>query len=347
MLDRFRTAGFELEGEPVEIRLPTQVHVSKSLKKAVNLNIYRNLHHHHLNKQKSNFHEEVKPLLRSLPSWEEIAIHYTIYAPTKQRLDTMNVGSVLDKYFSDTLVEAGKIPDDNYSHIRFVSFSFGGVSPRDGYATATIYPLKTKKETQMRIFMDESEVVAALVQSMTQKQMQDALTTFIKDTVGLNVTEVMITTDEEDGLSVEILAEAAGEAPKPKNKGGRPRGSKNKPKPAPKKEETPDVDGSGETGSGDDAAGGADASAADAADTGQEGKNGKDVPETDTPSDNDTADGDGETQTETEGKKRKNLFEDEDESSSSTSEKGDSSESSEADSAPAEKPVKRSSIFDA
>lgn len=218
MLDWPETAGFELSGEPVTIRLPTTVHVSKSTKKSLNLNIYRNLHHHHLNKQKINFHEEVKPLLRPLPHWDEIIIHYTIFAATNQRMDTMNVGSVLDKYFSDSLVESGKIPDDNYKHIRHVSFSFGGVSPRDGYAVATIYPVKTKKETQMRIIMEESEVVSALIQSMTQKQMEDALSSFVKESVGLNVSEVVITNDDEEGLTVEIIAEADGSTPKPKSK---------------------------------------------------------------------------------------------------------------------------------
>lgn len=338
MLDGLEIAGFELSGEPVTVRLPTSVHVSKSLKKAINLNVYRNLHHHHLNKQKTNFHEEVKPLLRTLKGWQEIAIHYTIFAPTKQRLDTMNVGSVLDKYFSDTLVEAGKLPDDNYNHIKHVSFSFGGVSPRDGYATATIYPLKTKEDTQVRIFMDESEVISALVQSMTQKQMEDALTSYIKDTVGLTVTEVVINSDEEDGLSVEIMAEAGTEAPKPKSRGGRPRGSKNKPKPAPKKEETPDVDGSAETGAGDGDSGGSDAPETGAADTGSE------KPES-------SSEEKAETQTEDsssgEGKKRKNLFEDEETQSSSTSGTGDSAEATSSDSEE-EKPVKKkSSIFDA
>jgi len=148
------------------VRIPTYVHISKKNQKAVNLNVYRNLHHHHLNTQKKNFADEVKPLLRGKPNAEQIWIHYTIYAPSNRRLDTMNIGSIADKYFSDTMVEAGKIPDDNTDHIVLSTFSFGGLSKMDGHAIATVHILDTQKEQKepenMRILLDQEDIQAAL-----------------------------------------------------------------------------------------------------------------------------------------------------------------------------------------
>lgn len=148
-------------GDVHEVRLPTYINVSKKTRKALNLNIYRNLHHHHLNKQKQNFHDEVKPLLGNIPRAEKIWIHYTIFAPRNGRLDTMNVGSIVDKYFSDTLVETKKIMDDHFGHVVLVSFSFGGVVKLDGHAIAKIHILE-QEESNMRILLDQDDIQTAL-----------------------------------------------------------------------------------------------------------------------------------------------------------------------------------------
>lgn len=205
-----------------DVRIPTYVLVSKTNKKAVNLNIYRNLHHHHANTQKKNFTDDVTPLLRNKPRAEKIWIHYTIFAPRNGRLDTMNVGSIADKYFSDTMVEAGKIPDDNQEHIVLSTFSFGGVCPMDGHAIATVNILK-EEPTDMRILLDQEDIQAALnayVKTLSIPNAEDA-------TVELEVSE--------DGIEAEVVI---GKAPV-KNKGGRPR-KKPGPKPASTKVEVAD-----------------------------------------------------------------------------------------------------------
>ncbi|ANJ20712.1 endoribonuclease RusA [Roseobacter phage RD-1410Ws-07] len=145
----------------------------------------------------------------------------------------MNVGSIVDKYFSDTLVNQGKLPDDNYDHIILSSFSFGGVCRMDGHAIATVNIL-TKEKTDMRILLDESDI-------------QNALNAYVKTLQLPNAeqAEVEITVTDDGEIEAEVIM---GEA-KPKNKGGRPRGSKTR-KPTPKKEEvTADVE---ETASGSD-----------------------------------------------------------------------------------------------
>ena len=232
-----------------QVRIPTYVHVSKKNQKAVNLNVYRNLHYHHLNIQKKNFADEVTPLLRDKPRAERVWIHYTIFAPRNGRLDTMNVGSIADKYFSDTMVEAGKIPDDNMDHIVLSTFSFGGVVPMDGHAIATVNILKKEPE-DMRILLDQEDIQAALnayVKTLSIPNAEDA-------SVDLSV--------EDDEIVAEINT---GKAPV-KNRGGRPR-KKPGPKPKNKSEDTDaeDTAAGSDEGSGTDSnSGGGDAETADA-----------------------------------------------------------------------------------
>lgn len=225
MIEELARRGFKVIGKPYEVRLPTYVNVSKTNKKAVNLNIYRNLHYHHLNTQKQNFEDEAMKLLAHVPRADMIAIHYTIYASRNGRLDTMNVGSIVDKYFSDTLVAAKKIPDDDRKHVVFNSFSFGGVSPLDGYAIAEIYILE--RSTPMRVLLDQSDI-------------EDALNVWVDNAgfpgangVELTVEGGKVTAEVtfDDGEDNEDEVQEDKPAPKRKGRGGRPRGSKNKPKP--------------------------------------------------------------------------------------------------------------------
>lgn len=205
----------DLVVDSYSVRIPTYVNVSKKTVKPVNLNVYRNLHHHHLNSQKKNFADEVKPLLKDKPRAEKVWIHYEIFASRNGRLDTMNVGSIADKYFSDALVEAGKLPDDNQDHIILSTFSFGGVRPMDGHAIATVNILEWETE-QMRILLDQDDIQAALNAYVKTLNFPNAETAEVELSI------------EDDEITAEVVM---GEV-KPKNKGGRPRK-----KPAPKKEE--------------------------------------------------------------------------------------------------------------
>lgn len=296
------------------VRIPTYVHVSKKNQKAVNLNVYRNLHHHHLNTQKKNFADEVKPLLRDKPRAERVWIHYTVFAPRNGRLDTMNVGSIVDKYFSDTMVEAGKIPDDNMDHIVLSTFSFGGVVPMDGHAITTVNILK-KEPDDMRILLDQEDIQAALnayVKTLSIPNAADA-------TVDLSV--------EDDEIVAEINT---GKAPV-KNRGGRPRKTTTTRKAPAKKQEDTDVEstatGSDEGDSTDSDTGGS-AETEDAAETGEKDSSEEAKPKTTTKA----------------GKSKKgNLFGEEETESS------DSATTTESDSPKPKtvvKPAKKSSIFD-
>lgn len=232
--------GFKVRGSH-ELRLPSYVNVSKKTTKACNLNVYRNLHHHHLNSQKKNFKDEVSKAVRALPRMDKIWIHYTVFAPTARTLDTMNVGSIVDKYFSDALTELGTIPDDNHKHIVYSSFSFGGISKLDGHVIATIYELEKEGDSDMRILLDQADI-------------QTALNTYVSS---LNIPNAENATVELSVEDDEIIAEVLMGEAKPKNKGGRPKGSRNKTKPAPKEEVVEDAEEStDDTGSGTDSGGG-------------------------------------------------------------------------------------------
>lgn len=109
------------------IVVPTSVMVTQKKKFYLNLNGYRNAHHHTLDKAKKTFAEIVKPRLVDLPSLAQIRISYWLFTGTEQRCDVANVCSIVDKFFSDCLTAEGKIPDDNYDFVPVVAYGWGGV----------------------------------------------------------------------------------------------------------------------------------------------------------------------------------------------------------------------------
>lgn len=305
---------FDQVVDSYQVRIPTYVHVSKKNKKAINLNVYRNLHHHHLNTQKKNFADEVKPLLRDKPKAERVWIHYTVFSPRNGRLDTMNVGSIADKYFSDTMVEAGKIPDDNMNHIVLSTFSFGGVVPMDGHAIATVNILNKESEN-MRIILDQEDI-------------QNALNTYVKTLNFPNAeqAEVELSIEDEDIVAEVIMGEA-----KPKNRGGRPRKTPTTTRKAPsKKQEDTDVES---TNSGSDEGNSTNSDTGRSAET-------TDAPEKGEENSSDEA----KSKTTTENKETQtgNLFGDEETKSSDSAK----TESDSPKSKTVVKPTKKSSIFD-
>jgi len=119
----------------IEFFIPTKILLKKSSKNkdvffTLNLNHYRNTHFMVLNTAKKNFtemillellsHKEIKPC-------SEIEIEYKLFIPNKRRMDVNNILTVVDKFFQDSLVEAGLIPDDSYIQIKKTIFSFGGI----------------------------------------------------------------------------------------------------------------------------------------------------------------------------------------------------------------------------
>ena len=247
------------DGRVFTIKLPMRMKVNKGGElESLNLNVYRNLHFYKLNFQKKAFHDFVKPLLSGLPPMEAVKLHYQINPKGGSRLDTMNVGSVVDKFFSDALVLCGIVPDDDYKHVVKNDFEFGNLCPNDPHVLVTITETKPKKETPMRILLDQSEIQKALeafVQTMGLAGATGVELTLVGDEIQAEIimngvisvpTTVTVQPDSTEAASDQ-----------PRKRGGRVPGSKNKLKGdtnhvATTAEAGNDLDGSGDSEAGED-----------------------------------------------------------------------------------------------
>jgi len=294
----------------------------------MNLNIYRNLHFRKLSYQKSAFHKKVHPLLRGLPKLGKVSLHYEIHPKSEGRLDTMNVGSIVDKYFSDTLVEAGVILDDDYKNVVFNSFSFGCVCPKDPHVLVTITETEPRKESNMRILLDQNEIQQALeafVQTMGLQGISGVDLTATAD--GTITAEIVMGMQPKATHPVYRETDSSGIVVRPK-RGGRPLGSKNKPK-----EDSDDVGSTGEDRPHSNG-------------TGTPEPAEEEVGHTETDDETDEEDN-GFGSEESNGKPSPNLFGDSDTESASDTPEEDEEEAGDQTVVPAEETrVKKASIFD-
>lgn len=110
---------------------PLRVPQSSKTDFILNINNYRNIHGLTLNKTKVNYKDIMLPILAGLPVMDKVAVTYVLYPASRRRTDLMNVVSIHSKYFLDTLVKAGKIPDDSYHYVIKESTAFGEVDTKN------------------------------------------------------------------------------------------------------------------------------------------------------------------------------------------------------------------------
>jgi len=124
---------------------PYEVILSSGKPFKMNLNVYRNAHYRVLHEAKKAFSELIWDCVAPLPKMQGCTLKYSIHPLTRRKIDISNVGSVVDKFFCDLLVQSGKLPDDNYERIPEVSYVFGGLSD-SGHAYVKIFltPLPNK-----------------------------------------------------------------------------------------------------------------------------------------------------------------------------------------------------------
>lgn len=195
------------------LELPLREKVNKRDYEAINLNIYRNQHHYKRNNQKKSFHKRMKVPISKLPKLGKIWLHYEICPKTRRRLDTMNPGSVIDKFFSDSLVEYGIIEDDNYEYVVFNSFCFGSVEKDNPHCTVTIIELVENKETDMRILLDQDDI-------------QKALNTYVEGQGIDGSTGVNLSVEEDGNITAEVMIGDSKPSDKGTNKPKRTRRTK-------------------------------------------------------------------------------------------------------------------------
>ncbi len=148
-----------------QVHLPIKVKLAEKNYFYLNLNQYRNAHYHTLNKAKILFAKNVLPLLQHIPPLIKCSLQYTYYAPSKRDVDVSNVCSIVDKFFSDTFVEAGKLTDDNYKYLDEVTYLFGGIDPQNPRVTVTI---AQKDIFPMKIIITQADLQQALVNHINQ-----------------------------------------------------------------------------------------------------------------------------------------------------------------------------------
>lgn len=93
----------------------------------LNLNKYRNAHYRILAEAKIKFDMVMSEQVMKLPVMEKVELTYTVYFEDKRGRDIDNYCSIVGKFFSDCLVKAGKIPDDNFNYLQKITFLFGGI----------------------------------------------------------------------------------------------------------------------------------------------------------------------------------------------------------------------------
>ena len=98
----------------------------KNCNRWLNLNNYRNWHH----QESASIKREFKPIL--VPEdWpgcvSKIKVSYYVNRAGKITYDTMNVVSIVDKFFLDWLINNGYLEDDAYCNV-----SYGQISGANG-----------------------------------------------------------------------------------------------------------------------------------------------------------------------------------------------------------------------
>ncbi|QIG68806.1 holliday junction resolvase RusA-like protein [Rhizobium phage RHph_Y2_6] len=197
-------------------RIEVPIYLPQTKKKtfALNLNIYRNAHFLLLNKMKVAFKNKIEEQLSSLPNMNGVKLTYTLFMGTNREVDLSNICVVVDKFFCDALVEAGKLPDDNVNYLHSIDYRFGGVDKNNPRVEITLEPTSIKEDTTMRISLVQSEIELAL-----QRYIGAQLN--VADGKAFKIS--LAATRGEQGFTAEIeIVDAVPEEPEPARR-GRPR----------------------------------------------------------------------------------------------------------------------------
>lgn len=149
---------------------PLSVPITKSKRLSLNMNVYRNTNFHSLNRAKEAFTRIMLPRIKGYPKMDSIHITYTLF-PARGGCDVANICSIVDKFFSDTVVKAKIIEDDNIAFLKKVSYVFGSVDSSNPRVEICVEPYQPEpeKEPDMRILLDTDSVKKALIELLAQE----------------------------------------------------------------------------------------------------------------------------------------------------------------------------------
>ena len=112
----------------VNLPLFLETGVRKKKNNWLTLNNYRNWQYRVSNNLKRLYRAQVGKDLTSLPVLKvPVRLTYYVYYVSRRKFDLDNYGAVASKFFQDTLVHFGKLPDDDYENVVEVVFRFGGI----------------------------------------------------------------------------------------------------------------------------------------------------------------------------------------------------------------------------
>jgi hypothetical protein len=122
---------------PLSVVLPRKTKADKVF--TLNLNIYRNTHHHTLNQAKVEWKGVVFAAVSCtpLPS-PPYQFNYTVYPANNRAFDLGNVLPIVQKFTDDALIELGVIPDDSYKVIKSINYRIGEVDKTNPRVELTI-----------------------------------------------------------------------------------------------------------------------------------------------------------------------------------------------------------------
>ena len=128
----------------------------------MNLNEYRNAHYQILNKAKILFKEAIQSQLSSVPVFDTVQFEYFFFPGSSREIDTNNVCSVVDKFFSDAFVESGKLEDDNYKFLTDTRFTFSNIDRNNPRVDVHIKGKLKEENMQLQANLTHEDFMAAL-----------------------------------------------------------------------------------------------------------------------------------------------------------------------------------------
>lgn len=146
------------------ISVPISVVLPRKRKKDVNfylnLNAYRNADFFTLNAAKIRYKEIVTPLFSHIPKMARCSMEFKLFVGSNHLSDVSNICAIVEKFFNDAFVEAGKISDDNYTVVFESRYNFGGVDKNNPRVEITIEPFE--QEEAMQLTLPQSDIESAI-----------------------------------------------------------------------------------------------------------------------------------------------------------------------------------------
>lgn len=150
--------------QPLVLHLPLRIRnrVKTESYFYINMNEYRNAPYHELSDMKIKFAEAVQAQIAPLPQFDWVEFDYILFPGSAREIDTNNVCSIVDKFFCDAFVKAGKLPDDNYKYLRKSTFRFGEIDRNNARVELHITGQIRSEQVQLQALLDHNDFMAAL-----------------------------------------------------------------------------------------------------------------------------------------------------------------------------------------